>query len=246
MHIIRVVHGWHFWTIFGSFSASFLDHFRVFGRRMIRMDRKMMWKMERKMATVNVPKRKHFKNEAKMHFTYLRQCSAHSNSTSKDLTRLFAWVHHLQAPFRVQACIYKLLSMLRCEQWGLYSRYIYSFVLLTNKTKKEKRPWLCGKRSVLTLWWGGLIIILPSPPCPRCFVVPIVSSVIASSPSFRHPHFPVVPVVSSSLVFRSPVQSGFLTYFWIDRTLDRLPNKEMIEKTGPDHGKTAKNRSKPV
>jgi hypothetical protein len=50
----------------------------------------------------------------------------------------------------------------------------------------------------------------------------------------------------SPLVFRSPVQSGFLTYFWIDRTLDRLPNKEIIEKTGPDRGKTAKNRSKPV
>ena len=37
----RVVHSSHFWAIFGSFLASFLDHFRVFGRRMIRMIRKM-------------------------------------------------------------------------------------------------------------------------------------------------------------------------------------------------------------
>ena len=80
----RVVHSSHFWAIFGSFLASFLDHLQVFSRRMIRMDWKMMWKRKRKMATV---KRQHFKNEAKMHFTYPRQSSAHSNSTSKDLTK---------------------------------------------------------------------------------------------------------------------------------------------------------------
>ena len=91
---IRVVHSSHFWAIVGSFSASFLDHFRVFGRRMIRMDRKMMWKMKRKMATVNALKRKHSENEVKMHFTYLWQCSAHSNSTSKDLVILLLQVHH--------------------------------------------------------------------------------------------------------------------------------------------------------
>ena len=32
--IIRVVHTNHFWVLFRSFSASFSDHFRVFGTRM--------------------------------------------------------------------------------------------------------------------------------------------------------------------------------------------------------------------
>ena len=41
------------------------------------------------MATVNTLKRKHLENEAKMHFTYIRQCSAHSNSTSNDLMKIF-------------------------------------------------------------------------------------------------------------------------------------------------------------
>jgi hypothetical protein len=41
------------------------------------------------MVTVNALKRKHLENEAKMHFTYLRQYSAHSNSTSKDFARLY-------------------------------------------------------------------------------------------------------------------------------------------------------------
>jgi len=49
------------------------------------------------MATVNALKCKHPKNEAKMHFIYLQQSSAHSNSTSKDFTKLLAQVHH-QAP----------------------------------------------------------------------------------------------------------------------------------------------------
>ena len=62
----RVVHGKHFGAIFGSFSASFLAHFHVFGRRMIWMIWKMKGKMLRKMATVNTPESK---NEAKMHFT---------------------------------------------------------------------------------------------------------------------------------------------------------------------------------
>ena len=35
------------------------------------------------MTTVNALKCKHPENEAKMHFTYLWQCLAHSNSTSK-------------------------------------------------------------------------------------------------------------------------------------------------------------------
>ena len=50
--------------------------------------------MKRKMAPVNALKRKHSENEVKMHFTYLWQCSAHSNSTSKDLVILLLQVHH--------------------------------------------------------------------------------------------------------------------------------------------------------
>jgi hypothetical protein len=42
-----------------------------------------------KMATVNTLGRKYLENDAKMHFAYLRQCSAYSNSTSKDLTIFF-------------------------------------------------------------------------------------------------------------------------------------------------------------
>jgi len=51
-------------------------------------------KMKRKMATMNALKCKHPENEVKMHFTYLQQCSAHSNSTSKDLVILLLQVHH--------------------------------------------------------------------------------------------------------------------------------------------------------
>ena len=90
---IRVVHSSHFWAIFGSFSASFSDHW-LFGRRMIRMIRKMKQKMMWKMATVNALKCKHLENELKMHFTYLRQSSAHSNSTSNNLVKLFSWAGH--------------------------------------------------------------------------------------------------------------------------------------------------------
>jgi hypothetical protein len=54
-------------AIFGSFPASFLDHFQVFGRRMIRMDRKM----KQKMATVNALKRKHLENEVHHQNMYL-------------------------------------------------------------------------------------------------------------------------------------------------------------------------------
>jgi len=104
--VIRVVHSSHFWAIFGTFTflASFLDHFWVFGRRMIRMDRKMMWKMKQKMATVNTLKCKHPENEVKMHFTYLWQCLAHSNSTSKDLVILLLQVHHQNMYLVTHSC----------------------------------------------------------------------------------------------------------------------------------------------
>ena len=43
------------------------------------------------MATVNVLKHKHPENKAKMHFTYLWQSLAHSNSISKDLVKLLLY-----------------------------------------------------------------------------------------------------------------------------------------------------------
>jgi len=43
------------------------------------------------MATVNALKCKHLENEAKMHFTYLWQSLAHSNSTSKDFVKLLLY-----------------------------------------------------------------------------------------------------------------------------------------------------------
>jgi hypothetical protein len=49
-----------------------------------------------------------------------------------------------------------------------------------------------------------------------------------NTPITTHTPFPLRPgtaPVCSGVVFQSPVQSGFLTYFWIDRTLDRLPSK---------------------
>ena len=82
-------------AIFGSFLASFLAHFRSFGSKQTIMMSKMKWKMTWKMVTVNALKRKHFENETKMHFTYLRQCSAYSNSTSKDFVKLFLSPKHV-------------------------------------------------------------------------------------------------------------------------------------------------------
>ena len=87
----RVVHSSHFWLIFGFIFRSFSGVWQKNDQNGLKND----VRNEVKMATVNVPKRKHFKNEAKMHFTYLRQCLAHSNSTSKGLDKNFAWVHHL-------------------------------------------------------------------------------------------------------------------------------------------------------
>jgi hypothetical protein len=46
------------------------------------------------MATVNTLKCKHPKNEVKMHFTYLWQCLADSNSLSKDLLNFFFFQVH--------------------------------------------------------------------------------------------------------------------------------------------------------
>jgi recombination DNA repair RAD52 pathway protein len=57
-------------------------------------DEKNETKNDMKMATVNTPKCKHLENEAKMHFTYLWQPSAHSNSISNNLVKLFSWAGH--------------------------------------------------------------------------------------------------------------------------------------------------------
>lgn len=111
----------HFWLIFGIIFGSFW----LFGRRMIRMDQRMKSKMMWKMATVNALKHKHPENEVKMHFTYLRQCSADSNSPSKDwYTKLLAWVTTHWHTFK--SFIWKL---------GLHR---YSFCTTYNNTTKVK------------------------------------------------------------------------------------------------------------
>ena len=61
-YLNRVVHSSHFWVIFDSFLASFSDHFYCLAEKRL--------KNEIKMVTVNVPKRKHLENEAKMHFAW--------------------------------------------------------------------------------------------------------------------------------------------------------------------------------
>ena len=63
--------------IFGSFS--------LFGRKMII---KWSWKWSQKWLLWML-QNANIENESKMHFTYLPQSSAHSNSTSNDLTKNF-------------------------------------------------------------------------------------------------------------------------------------------------------------
>jgi hypothetical protein len=104
-----------------------LVHFCVFGRRMIKMDRKMMWKMMWKMATVNALKCKHPENEVKMHFTYLWQCSADSNSPSKDLNKIIS-------PGYPATDLIGILSSL-LESWDYI---VNSFVLLTTWNKLQQ------------------------------------------------------------------------------------------------------------
>jgi hypothetical protein len=46
-----------------------------------------------KMAAMNTLEHKHPENEAKMHFTYLQQCLAHSSTPSRDFMKLLLQVH---------------------------------------------------------------------------------------------------------------------------------------------------------
>ena len=55
------------------------------------------------MTTVNALKCKHPENEAKMHFTYLWQCLAHSNSTSKHQENPMSTYHLLSPYFYLQS-----------------------------------------------------------------------------------------------------------------------------------------------
>jgi hypothetical protein len=113
--------------------------------------------------------------------TYLQQSSAHSNSTSKDFTKLLARVLSSSPGTHwhtFKAFIYKLS---RCEQWRLCSKYIYSFVLLTSKTKKENGY--------------GYVESIPFISLSPSFSVPV----IASSLSFRRPCRFIIPLISSSL-----------------------------------------------
>ena len=67
------------------------------------------------MATVNALKHKQLENEVKMHFTYLQQSSAHSNSTSMDFTRLLS---------RVPGTSFTYFQVFYLKVVGLHSKYI--------------------------------------------------------------------------------------------------------------------------
>ena len=87
-----------------------------------------------------------------------------------------------------------MYKLSRCEQWGLYSKYIYSFVLLTNK-RKMAMAGLCTYLVMRGLIVTPVVLLSPlfhHPHCPCHFVVPIVST----SPSFCCPHHCFIPVVS--------------------------------------------------
>jgi hypothetical protein len=70
------------------------------------------------MATVNTLESKYLENEAKMHFTYLRQCSANLNSTLKlNLKKKIAQVHQHNRNFTTFATL-KYFVCVNTEQWG--------------------------------------------------------------------------------------------------------------------------------
>ena len=85
---IRVVHGSHSWAIFGSFSISFLAHFRLFGRGTNKKGLKMEPKMMLKMVTVNALGREFQKNGAKMHSS--RQAQGQKDEKWSFFSSLFA------------------------------------------------------------------------------------------------------------------------------------------------------------
>ena len=64
------------------------------------------------MVTVNPPKRKHLENEVKMHFAYLRQSSAHSNSTQRLREIIFV----LSPSPKPNVGIFSFKSLLNSEQ----------------------------------------------------------------------------------------------------------------------------------
>jgi hypothetical protein len=104
------------------------------------------------MATVNALKCKHLENEAKMNFTYLQQSSAHSNSISNDLVKLFSWAGHQNWQYLI---VFKLLV---CR---LIVSDIYSFILLCTTTKittkeQKTKPVAMGQWVAPCLgppWW---------------------------------------------------------------------------------------------
>jgi hypothetical protein len=115
--------------------------------------------MNQKMTTVNALKCKHPENAAKRHFTYPRQCLAHSNSTSKDAMKLFSSGKHV-----VTHCWHSFGSL----QLKLLSLSIC--FILTKITMKEK---LCTES-------GSLSFPLSRHPCHP--IVRFLSSPLSSCP----------------------------------------------------------------
>lgn len=112
---------------------------------------------------------------------------AGSGTFKLHFPKLLAWIHH-QALIGIlfKAFIYKLS---RCEQWELHRKYIYSFVLPTNK----KIGYGYGKSAALCDG-GASLLSCHSLLLAFCLIVPIISSFLS-----HHPCCFIIPVVLSSL-----------------------------------------------
>ena len=89
--------------------------------------------MKQKMATVNTLKCKHPENEVKMHFAYLWQCSAHSNSTSKDLVILLLQVHHQNMYLVIHSC--HVFGPFQLLEANIREKFNFSSLIEANDTQ---------------------------------------------------------------------------------------------------------------
>ena len=90
---------------------------------------------------MNAPKRKYLENEAKMHFAYLRQCSAYSNSTSKDLHNFF-FAKSVVHPSHHDRNLFNTFNFFTCKQWGCIVHIFFLLSTYYNKNyKKKHKEW---------------------------------------------------------------------------------------------------------
>ena len=115
--------------IFRPFSTHPQLHFWIIFIVWQKNDQKMKQKMKQKMATMNALKCKYLENKAKMHFAYLWQCSAHSNSTPKDSTIFFAQVPNSLKKKYPSHSLPSYLPVLFFNLWT-HNKYINWYYLL--------------------------------------------------------------------------------------------------------------------